>query len=73
MLTQRCPLAVIETRTAQLAILELEPKRMNQVQGTAGICAKAYDIARVGWYLRLIEHDVKHRGTLFNLECIVLQ
>jgi hypothetical protein len=43
---------------------------MNQVQDTAGIGAKAYDIPRVGWYLRLIEHNMKHRGTFLYLEFI---
>ena len=57
------PLAVIKPRTAQLAVLEFKSERMNQVQGTAGIGAKAYDIARIGRYLRLIQHNMEHRGT----------
>jgi hypothetical protein len=30
------------------------------VQVCPGVGAKSYDIARVGWYLRLIEDNVEH-------------
>jgi hypothetical protein len=37
---------------------------MNQVQGTAGIGAKAYDVAGIRGNLRLVQYDVKHLSTL---------
>ncbi len=51
---------VIETGTAQLAIIDFKTQRMNQVQGTAGIGTKAYDVTGVRWYLGLVKNNVKH-------------
>ena len=40
-----------------------ETERMDQVQGTAGVGAQAYDVAGVGRDLRLIQNDMKQGGT----------
>ena len=52
-------LAVIKPGAPQASIVEIEPQRMHQVQGTACIGTKAYDVAGVGRYFRLIQYDVK--------------
>ena len=51
---------VIEACTTQLSIVKFKPQGMNQVQGTAGIRTKAYDIAGVRWYLGLIKNNMEH-------------
>ena len=60
MLTETGKFPVIESGPAQLAIINFKTQRMNQVQGTAGIGAKAYDITGIRWYLGLVKHNMKH-------------
>ena len=50
--------------TPDSAIIEVKNQGMNQVQGAAGIGAKAYDIAGVRWYLGLVKHNMKHLKNL---------
>jgi dihydroorotate dehydrogenase (NAD+) catalytic subunit len=52
-------LPVVQPGAAQALVVEFESQRVDQVQGTAGIGAQAYDIAGVGRDLRLIQDDVE--------------
>ena len=63
MLGHAGPLAVIQAGTAQATVIEFEPQRSYQVQATAGIRTKAYDIAGVRRNLRLVKHHMKHHPT----------
>jgi len=60
MFLQHGPFPIIQAGTSQLAVIQLKSQGMNQVQDTAGIGAKAYDITRVGGNLRLVQHNMKH-------------
>ena len=51
---------IIETRAAQLPVVEFEAEWFNKVQGRPGIRAKAYDISRVGRNFRLEQDQMKH-------------
>lgn len=51
---------VIETRAAQLPVIEFETEWFNKMQGRPGIRAKAYDISRVGRNFRLEQDQMKH-------------
>jgi dihydroorotate dehydrogenase (NAD+) catalytic subunit len=64
MLAHGSKFTVIQSGTAQAAIIQFETQRVNQVQGAAGIRTKAYDVAGVGRYLRLIQDNMKHWRTL---------
>jgi hypothetical protein len=59
--THAGPFPVIQTGAAQFPVLQLKTQRLYQVQGTAGIRTKAYDIARVRGYLRLVKHHMEHQ------------
>ena len=53
MLSDAHELVIVESRTAQAGMIELESERVNQVQTTSGIRAEAYDIAGIGRDFRL--------------------
>jgi hypothetical protein len=54
-------LVVVETGTAQVAILQSKAQRFYQVQLAAGIAGKANDVAGVGRNLWLVQHKVEHK------------
>lgn len=58
--THRREVVIIEPRALELAILQLEAKRFDQVQTGTRIRAQAYDITRVRWNLRPEKNQVKH-------------
>ena len=51
---------VIETGPSQLAILECETQRLDQVQPGSRVGAQAYDISRIRRNLRLKQNQIKH-------------
>jgi hypothetical protein len=53
MLSDAHELVIVESRTAQAGMIEVEPERVNHVQTTSGIRAEAYDIACIRRDFRL--------------------
>jgi hypothetical protein len=51
---------VIEPGAAQFAVVEFEAEWPDQMQGHAGVRAKAYYISRVGRDLGFEQYQVKH-------------
>src|SRR5690554_2369307 len=54
------PLMIIESGATQAFIVEHETQRLDQVQAKAAISAQPDQIAGIGGYLRLVEHDIEH-------------
>ena len=52
--------AVVQSGTLELLVLEVEAERLDQVQAGAGIRREADDVAGVGRDLRMDEDDVEH-------------
>ena len=59
---QRLKFLIIKSGSAQLFVIEIEPKGFDQMQAKAGIGAEANNIAGVGWNLRLVENNIEHSG-----------
>jgi hypothetical protein len=53
-------LAIVEAGSPESGLVELETKRLHQVQPGTGVGTKAYDIAGIGRYLRLKEDQAEH-------------
>ena len=53
-------LCIVEPRTPHRTAVDLKAKRSHQVQRTAGVGTEPDDVAGVGWYLRLVQNDMKH-------------
>lgn len=51
---------IVQPGASQPGILKLKTERMNEVEPSACVRAEPDDIARVGRYLRLLQHDMKH-------------
>ena len=51
-------LPVVEARTPEPRLVQLEPQGRDQMEMRAGVGAKSYDIAGIRWNLGLVEHDV---------------
>ena len=60
MLLHLCKFVVVEPRSPQSAIIQLEAQWMHKVQRGAGIRANAYYIAGIRGYLRLKQNHIKH-------------
>jgi hypothetical protein len=60
MFLQYRPFPIIQTGASQFAVIQHESQGMYEVQSSAGIGTKAYDIAGVGRDLRLVQHNMKH-------------
>src|SRR5690554_7444319 len=54
------PLMIIESGATQAFIVEHKTQRFNQVQAKAAISAQPDQVAGIGRYLRLVEHDIEH-------------
>ena len=52
---------VIETSASQPFIVQPETQGLNQMKRGTGRGAQAYDVAGIGWDLRLEQHYFKHR------------
>ena len=55
------PLAVIQPRATQAAVVEDKAQGLDQVQPDAGVGAQAHDIAGIGRNLGLEKDDIEHR------------
>ncbi len=64
MLTDIRPLAVIEPGPPELALVQSESKRSNQVQSCAGISAQPHDVAGVRRDLGLVKNNVEHGASV---------
>jgi hypothetical protein len=61
---QRAVFVIVQPCTPQLFFLQRKPKRLNQMQRAANVTGEANDIAGVGWYFRLEQHDAEHKNLL---------
>lgn len=57
---QASPLPVIQPRSSQLFVVEIESKRLDQMKPGAYIGGEPDDIPGIRRYLGLIEDDINH-------------